>query len=366
MTVTRAYVSRSRLRHNIRTIRNRIQVPACIALKADAYGHGAVETAKVALEEGVSSFGLARLSEASVLDDAGITGRYILFSVLADDEIEEAVNRGYELFTSDFDYIRLIEEKARKIGAIARIHIKTDTGMHRIGLDAGEAVEAAKWAYASRWLEIAGVCTHLAAADQKDNPFTRTQLQRFSAFLETLKESGIDYGTAHAANSGGVFYHPASGYSMVRPGISVYGYPPSPKDGGLGLKPVMELVSSLVQIRKVHKGEAVSYGLTQAPERDSYIGTVAIGYGDGYSRLLSSKGKMCINGELYPVIGRVCMDQCLVNLGPDCRVSKEDPVIVFGPDPPAWDADDTARAMGTISYEITCAVSSRVPRVYID
>ena len=169
----------------------------------------------------------------------------------------------------------------------------------------------------------------------------------------------------HAANSAGILYHPDSHFSLTRPGIAVYGYPPT-SDGSLdGFFPVMELVSTLVQIKKVGKGEAVSYGLTEAPSRDTYIGTVGIGYADGYSRALSSRGEMVIQGKRYPVIGRVCMDQCLLDLGPRCEVSRGDRVLIFGPTPPAWNAEDMAREVGTISYEITCGISARVPRIYI-
>ena len=370
MAVTEAFIYRSRLSANIRILKERSGVPLCIALKANAYGHGAVEVARTAMQEGVDTFGFARLSEAVQLEEAGLKARSIMYSVLGDDEIGEALARGYELFVCDGEYLDVIEAEAQKLyheqGRMARVHIKVDTGMHRLGVDADSAIALAQRASESTCLEIAGVCTHFPVADSPAEAFTSVQIRELSSAVDEMRRRGIDPGCVHAANSAGVFYHPGSRFGMTRPGISVYGYPPDDTDGSLSLSPVMEFRSTVVQVKKLKAGEAVSYGLTETVPRDTYIAVIAAGYADGYSRAFSSKGRVAIGDAAYKVIGRVCMDQCVVDVGADCRVRRGDTAVLFGPEPPAESAADLAKIAGTISYEITCNVSARVPRVYID
>lgn len=369
MAITEAYIYRSRLAHNIRLLQKKSSVPLCIALKADAYGHGAVEVARTAMEEGVGTFGFARLSEAVALEDAGLHPRCIMFSALADDEIGEAVRRGYELFVTDGEYLELIQKEAAALygsgSGAAKVHLKVDTGMHRIGVEPDAVPALARKAADDERLSLQGVCTHFPVADDPAKEYTASQIEVFSGTLDAIRRMGIDPGLVHAANSAGLLYHPSSRFSMTRPGISVYGYPPDDTDVSLGLSPVMEFRSTVVQVKAVKAGEGVSYGLTESPVRDTRIAVIAAGYADGYSRVFSSRGRIAINGKAYKVLGRVCMDQCIVDVGPDSRVKRGDSAILFGPEPPAPSAADLASLAGTISYEITCNVSARVPRVYL-
>jgi alanine racemase len=197
--------------------------------------------------------------------------------------------------------------------------------------------------------------------------FTNDQVDVLSGIVEELKRGGIDPGLIHAANSGGIIGHPRSHFDLVRPGIMLYGYYPSREQAReLDLRPVMGLETRIVFLKRVPAGTGISYGLTYRTSRETTIATIPCGYGDGYSRLLSGKSKVLVNGKLYPVAGRVCMDQTMVDLGPDSRAELFDRVVLFGPDPGAPTAEDLAEIIGTIPYEITCNINKRVPRVYTD
>jgi alanine racemase len=211
-----------------------------------------------------------------------------------------------------------------------------------------------------------GVATHFPAADGSDPAYTEEQIRVFTETVGAIRGRGIDPPFIHAANSGGITGHPASLFTMVRPGIMLYGYPPAPEQKAkLGLLPVMEFESKLVMIKRLPAGSYISYGLTYKTPRETCIGTVAAGYGDGYCRLLSNKARVLIRGALYPVAGRVCMDQFMVDLGPAADIPRYTAVSLFGPDPAGPDAADLAEIIGTIPYEVTCAVSARVPRIYL-
>jgi alanine racemase len=227
----------------------------------------------------------------------------------------------------------------------------------------------------SKGLKLGGVATHLAVSDSlapEDIRYTREQLARFFGTVEAIRKAGIDPGIVHAANTGAVAFHEDAFFDMVRPGILLYGYAPvgaeTVKEAAgaafSAVKPVMELVSQIVYIKRVKKGETVSYGRTWTADRDTTIATIPVGYGDGLPRRLSGDFSVRINGASYPLAGRICMDQCMADLGPETAIRRWDSVTIFGGDAPS--AADIAAKLGTISYEITCGINKRVPRVYSD
>ena len=368
LRATRAIIHLDNLRHNIRLLRSHIgPVPRiCMAVKADAYGHGAVPITRTALAEGVDAFGVATVGEGRELREAGIRAPVLLFSPVLPEENAEIVLSGLAPMVGSREAIASLAAEAAKQDKPVEVHLKVDTGMGRIGCQPEDAPDLAELIASDDWLKLAGVCTHFPVADAADSDFTTRQLERFQACVDGIRNRGIDPAALHAANSGAILAYPPSYFQMVRPGIMLYGYYPSqeqPRD--LPLKPVMELVSKVSFLKKVPKGTGISYGLTHRVERDTVIATIPAGYADGYSRLLSNRGQVCIRGKRYPVVGRVCMDQTMVNVGPDSEVELYEDVILFGPDPPAPDAEEIAGLMQTIPYEVTCLINRRVPRVYL-
>jgi alanine racemase len=268
---------------------------------------------------------------------------------------------------TDLELADLLDAAARRAGVRLQVHLKVDTGMGRIGCSTADAPAVASHITLRGNLHLEGVSTHFALADSADPAFTRDQIERFDTAVAAIRERGVDPGIVHAGNSGGVLAFPEAWYDMVRPGIMAYGYYPSDEqERALDIRPVMELESRLVFIKEVEAGTPVSYGATWHATHRTYVGTVPVGYGDGYNRLLSNRGRVLIRGMSYPIVGRVCMDQIMVDLGPVCTVERYDPVTLFGPDPAGPDAEELATICGTIPYEVTCAVSKRVPRVYVD
>lgn len=374
MRATRAIIHLSSLRHNIRLIRTHVTrlAPArpprlCVAVKADAYGHGIAEIGRTAVEEGVEYLAVATVDEAVTLREAGVGAPVLIYSLPIPDELSAIVEYGLTPLVGDKTLAQMLAAEAKRQGRRIPVHVKIDTGMGRIGCTPEEAPELAAAVDQSAWLHLEGMSTHFPVSDTADRAFTLEQVRIFQASAAATRRRGVDPGILSAANSGAALTSPESYFDMVRPGILVYGYYPSTEqERSLAVRPVMELQSKLVFVKKVPAGTGISYGLTYRTERPTYIGTVPIGYGDGYSRLLSNQARVLVNGKSVPLVGRVCMDQCMVDLGPEPAGKLYDPVVLFGPDPNGPDAEELAGTIGTIPYEVTCAVSKRVPRVYLD
>ncbi|MFP4115223.1 MAG: alanine racemase [Spirochaetota bacterium] len=367
MRATRAVVRLDHLQWNIDLIRSRVGPGPllCLAVKADAYGHGIARIGRAAEEFGVDNLAVATVDEGVELREAGCSLPVLLYSLAAPEEIADVVANDITPLLSDDEQIDLYSEEAVRQNRQVTVHIKIDTGMGRIGCPPETASNLARRVVARPSLELGGVSTHFASADARDRSYTKAQIERFEGALAAIRGEQIEPGLVHAANSGGVLDHPESWYDMVRPGIIAYGYYPSDEQArSLDLRPVMELRSKVVFIKEVAPGDAISYGMTWRAPRRTYIGTIPVGYGDGYSRLLSNKGRVRINGSNYPIVGRVCMDQLMVDLGHRCPVRRYDDAIMFGYHPGAPTAEDLAQLTGTIAYEITCNISRRVPRVY--
>jgi len=369
MRCTKAVIHLENLRHNIRLLKEILgpAVSICMAVKADAYGHGAVRVAKAAVEEGVDAFGIATVQEAEELRSAGIDNPILLFSPTVPTEIAGIVSRGIVPLLGDERFAILLAEEAERQNLVVEAHLKIDTGMGRFGCRPDQSEGLAVLIDSNPWLKLGGVCTHFAVSDGRESGFTLQQGDVLQECVKRIRERGIDPGIVHAANSGAILGCRETHLDMVRPGIMLYGYYPSKdQDRNLDLQPVMEFTTKIAFLKEVVKGTSLSYGLTYKSADDTIIATLPVGYADGYSRLLSNKGEVLIAGKRYPVVGRVCMDQTLVDLGREPRVELYDDVTLFGPGPEMPTAETIADIMHTIPYEVTCLVGKRVPRVFVD
>ncbi|MCL2472333.1 MAG: alanine racemase, partial [Treponema sp.] len=322
---------------------------------------------KCALEAGAEYFAVADVSEGGELRAGGIAVPILLFSQALPEELPEIVSLELTPLVSDADFIDTAAAAARKANKQLTVHLKVDTGMGRLGCRPEEAASLAARIVSHRRLNLGGVATHLSVADSSDEgniAYTREQLRRFRETITSIKSSGVEPGIVHAANSGGLVFHEESHFDMIRPGLFLYGYTPETKlpEERPAIFPVMELRSAVVYIKKAKKGEAISYGRTWTAGEDTLIGVIPAGYADGFPRLLSNNHSVFIRGKPYPVVGTICMDQCMINLGKETEVQRWDEVVIFGPG--YLTAADMARKCGTIPYEITCNINKRVPRDY--
>ncbi|MBN2736716.1 MAG: alanine racemase [Spirochaetales bacterium] len=367
MRATHAIIHLDHLLHNLDLIHQQAGsgCKICLAVKANAYGHGIVEISKTARKWGVEWFGVATVEEGVMLRKAGIDSQVLLLGIPQFEEFEELVLNDITTVVGDAEMIEALEKTASRLKVQRACHLKIDTGMGRIGCKPGEALALARLIHQSPVLRLEGICTHFPGSDFADKIFAEKQIEEFDSVIRILENEGITAPLIHAANSGAIIGLKKSYFNMVRPGIMAYGYYPSiEQPRNLTLKPVMELKTRVSFIKKVPSGTPLSYGMTYKTSEDCYIATLPIGYGDGYSRLLSNRGRVLIKGQSYPVVGRVCMDQCLVNLGPRTSIKRHDEVVLFGPDPRGPSAEEIADLMNTIPYETTCLITNRVPREF--
>lgn len=380
MRTTRAIIHLDNLTQNIQNIKTFIEPGAkmCVAVKADAYGHGAVECAKTAVKAGADFLAVATADEGKELREAGIQTSILLLSLCSPEEVSEVVANSITPLVFDEDYITLFADTAKKQGKNNyTVHLAIDSGMGRIGAYPEDAGKIAK-KIVSSGLHLGGVCTHFATSDgisDKDKQYTDEQFKRFCLAIDNIRKEGIEPGLRHCCASAATLVDSAMHMDMVRPGIIVYGYYADDVNKDylktigtpLELKEVMTLESEVCAIRQFKKGMSVSYGRTWTAEQDTEIAVLPVGYGDGLLRRFAQSGFMvAINGKNYPIVGRICMDQCMVNLGLNSGVKRWDKAVLFGSeqDGALQNADDIARATGTISYEITSCITKRVPRLF--
>ncbi len=336
-------------------------------VKADAYGHGAIEVARALRGEGCSHFGVARVCEARELRAAGVRDRIYLLGGFLAGEAEEIVGLDVTPFVYD---IALIAPVQRAVEAQARanflIHLKIDSGATRLGILPGELDQAIAELSRAPSLTVEGVCTLLVNAGDPQSPVTDLQLEVFNAAAARLRAAGIDLRVAHVANSAASILRPDAHYSLLRPGLAIYGLPPVPAvRERVELRPVMTFKTRVVQVKRVPAGVGVSYGHTFVTPRPSAIGVLAVGYADGYRRGLQHGGEVMIRGRRAPVVGAVCMDLTMVDLTDVPGAAVGDEVILWGGAGEAMiSVNDIARLTQTISYEMLCTVGKRVPRVY--
>ncbi|HEY3315482.1 MAG TPA: alanine racemase [Bacillota bacterium] len=356
--------------HNLRQVARRKSPQAGLmaVVKANAYGHGAVPVAETALAAGANWLGVAILGEAIELRRAGVAAPILILGYTPPDEVGSVLANDVSQAVFSMETARALSREAARLGRRARVHLKVDTGMSRLGVAPGQdGLAFAKDLAGLPGLDLEGIFTHFAAADDPDQGYTRWQLERFTAFIEDLRALGIEFRIRHAANSAAIINLPEAHLDLVRLGISLYGYHPSPGgEGGVALRPAMTVKARIGYLKEVPAGTCVSYGRTFVTGRPTVLATLPLGYADGYPRLLSSRGAVIIHGRMAPVVGRVCMDQIMVDVTDIPRVALGDEVIVLGRQGEVgMTADDLAALTGTISYEILCGVSPRVPRVYL-
>jgi alanine racemase len=334
-------------------------------VKANAYGHGIVEVAKHLEKLRCDYFGVANVEEGVQLRQAGIKKPILVFTIATERQARLAVEHDLELTISSVEQGATLNRLAQKKKAIIQVHLKIDTGMNRIGIRPEGIKNLVRSAALLRRIRIKGVYTHFATADEKEKGYARMQLTRFQRSLEELRHEGVEPEMIHAANSAAILDLPESYFNMVRPGISIYGYYPSRHTTeSIPLKPALTLKSHVSFVKSLHAGESVSYGRKFIARKGTTIVTIPIGYADGYSRLLSGKTSVLIHGKRFPVVGSICMDQLMVDVG-STNVRVEDEVVLIGKqgsgEMTVWHLADK---MGTIPYEICTGISSRVPRTY--
>ncbi len=360
-------VDLDRFAANLRAIREGLG-GACEVLlvaKADAYGHGAREMAAAAEREGVAQFGVATLHEGLQLRLAGCTLPIVALSPLLEAEIDEAVAHGVDPTVVDDAFARALSEAARRAQRAVRFHVEVDTGMGRIGVREEHAEAFLERVAGLPGLRLASVYTHFPDADAEDLSFARGQMERYRALVGRLGERGLAPPRAHAANSAAVVNLPEARFDLVRVGLIAYGVHPPRDAARLPLAPVMSLRSRLVQVRELPAGASVSYARTFVTRRPSRIGVVPVGYGHGYSWLMSNRGEMLVRGRRVPIVGRVTMDLTMVDLTDLPSVGVGEEVVLFGEqDGATLTVEEVAAWSETLPYEVMCTIGKRVARLY--
>jgi alanine racemase len=362
-----AEVHLDRVRHNAQLlVRESAPSKVCAVVKADGYGHGSVEVARAALEGGATWLAVALAEEGTVLREAGITEPILLLSEPPVASWFEAVRIGLTPTVYTAEAIDALAEVAATAAEPINVHLKVDTGMHRVGAAPEDVVPLAQRIHAAEGLHLEGLWTHLAVADELGSDFTARQLERFEHAQKAVAAAGIIPDCVHASNSAGALFHPSGRFDMVRAGIALYGYDPA-VSGKSELRPALELKARVTFVKRVSAGEAISYGLRYRFERASNVATIPIGYADGVPRRLGLVGgEILLRGKRRPIAGVVTMDQIMVDCADDDEIAVGDEVVLLGEQgEERITADDWARLVDTISYEILCDIGPRVPRVYV-
>ena len=366
-----AEICLSAVEHNYRTVRSRLtdgcRVMAIV--KADAYGHGDVPVATVLQNAGVEWFGVSNLEEAIHLRENGISCPILVLSYTPPEEAAQLAHYAVTQSLISGDYAVRLNEAAAAAGVTVAAHVKVDTGMSRVGFfyhdedtDAA-AIDEIAHACSLPQLAVNGIFTHFASADEEDGePFTRRQFSLFQNVVAALKQRGITFELKHCCNSAATLRYPDMHLDMVRPGIVLYGLAPSPfLADAAPLQPAMTLKTVVAQVKTVPSDTAVSYGRTFTTTGNTVVATVPLGYADGYPRALSGLASMLVNGTRVPLVGRICMDQCVLAVSNVPNVTAGMPVTVFGD---GLSVDELAALTGTINYEIVCCIGKRVPRIF--
>jgi len=368
MGPTVAYIYHRHLHHNIGLIRQAVGKRKIMAVvKANAYGHGDIEIARSALQCGCEYLGVAFVEEGIRLRKAKITAPILVFGAQLPSSLAQAIKYKLEITVTAMTQISFLKKISERQGTKIPIHLKIDTGMNRVGFYTDEWEQAIITILKSRYLQLKGIYSHFASSDENDSEYARLQIRRFDQFRKDI-QAKIPYPILfHMANSGAIMKLPQSYYDLVRPGIMLYGQYPSPKfSSNWKLKEVMSLQSRLSLIKFVRKNEPVSYGRRYYTKEDSFIGVIPVGYADGFNRSNTNQANVLIRGRKYAVVGTVCMDMVMVDLGKKLNCKNGDKVVIYGRDGKQnITVREVADRLQTIPYEITCAVSPRVPRIHV-
>lgn len=363
---TWAEINLGAIAHNLQEIKKKVAPAEIMAvIKADAYGHGLKEVARVALENNARYLGVSAVEEGVQLRKQTTTP-ILVFGGFFENQIKACLEHDLELTLFDFELAGALSKQAQASGNSAKVHIKVDTGMTRVGVHWQESLDFICRVSELRYVKIVGIYTHFASAGAKDKSFAKTQLQRFQKVLTELEMRNIQIPLKHTANSGAILDLPESYFDMVRPGVSIYGYYPSfEATESINLQPAMSFKSQVVAVKQVESGTKISYDSTYETVKQTKIVTVPVGYADGYNRLLSNQGEVLIRGKRYPVVGQVCMDFIMVDIGLENDIQTGDEVVLLGcQGDEEISIYEICEKLNTIPYEFTCMISSRVPRVY--
>lgn len=355
------------IRHNVRLYVEMVG-PSCqvmAVVKADGYGHGDVETARAALQAGAGRLGVALVEEGENLRRAGLEAPVHLLFEPPPAAAERVVELKLTPTVYSMEYAEALSRAGSKAGAKTPVHLKVDTGMHRVGIDPERASSMAEDIARLPGLEVEGVYTHLAMASVPEHPFTLRQWEVFNRVLAELARRGLEIPMRHAAASGAALSLPDSPQEMIRLGIAMYGLLPGEGyRGRLDLRPALSLKTRISHVFKARAGEAVSYGLTHTFERESWVAVLPLGYADGLSRGLSNRWEVLIAGERYPQVGTICMDLCMADLGENYYAPGEKVTVIGGYGEVEIGVERMAGILGTINYEVVCDLGKRVPRAY--
>ncbi len=362
-----AAIDAGAIERNARVLAGRLTgaTELCAVVKADGYGHGAEIAARAALAGGATRLAVAAANEAEPLREAFAETPVLTMGALSGEELRRALAAGSEIGLWREDFRRLVSAVAAERGEPARVHVKHDSGMGRLGeADPEVVIELVRACAADENLELAGFWTHFATADEPGSDYLAEQLGRFSALVERVRGEHPDV-PVHAANSAATLTEPRSHFDMVRCGIAIYGMDPFGDDpADQGLEPALELRSWVADVKRFPKGASAGYGRSWRAERDTWVGVLPIGYGDGLRRGLSNQGEVLIGGRRYPLVGTISMDNATVDLGPETDVTLGAEAVLIGArGGERILAEELARRLATINYEVTCGISARVPRV---
>ncbi len=368
MRAARAEVDLAAVAHNVGVVRSMVAPSlVCAVVKADGYGHGAIAVSEAALRAGADWLGVALVEEAAVLRKAGVDAPILLLSQPRLADLAAVVRYDLRPTITTQVAVELLANAAREQGRVVPVHLKVDTGMNRIGVAPVDAPALAREIVRQPELQLEGVFTHCAVADEPDNPFTDVQLDRYESVLAELARDGIVPPIRHAANSATAIAHPRGRYDMVRSGIAVYGIAPSTElSHRIDLRPALSLRAEVSNVKRVREGEGVSYGLRHRFTADTTVATVPIGYADGVPRRLGLVGgEVLIGGARRRVVGVVTMDQLMVDCGDDLVGVGDEVVLIGRQGDEVLTADDWADRLDTIPYEVVCGIGPRVPRFYV-
>lgn len=370
MAICRIDIDLDSLRHNVRALKAlaRAETRFCAVIKADAYGHGLLPTARAALAAGADQLAIGSVEEADTLRSAGIRVPILKVVPTLPEEMEASLAAGIEEMVCDLESARELSRVAGKMGTPARVHLNVDTGMGRKGVRAEQAPEVAAAVAALPHLRLVGLMTHFAEADDPDSGFTETQIRLFRDVIAQLSERGIRPEMIHAANSAGLIHFPESHFSMVRPGIALYGARPNERSGEIvDLRPVMSFRTKVAQLRELPAGATISYGRTYRLDRAARIATLPVGYSDGLLRSLSNRGEVLIGGRRHPIVGRVTMNLINVRIAHQTPVRVGDEAVLLGSQgTEAITAEEMAAWAGTISYEVLTSLGGSAHRKRIE
>ncbi|MBT1278643.1 alanine racemase [Thermoanaerobacter sp. CM-CNRG TB177] len=367
---TRAEIYLDNIAHNLSEVKRWVgkKVKIMGVVKANAYGHGACHVAKVLVENGVCYLGVATIEEALELRECGINIPILVFGYTPLTQAEELIVHNITQTVFDINYVEDLEKIALNVGKKAKVHVKIDTGMGRIGYtDLKVAEKEIEKMMEMEGVEVEGIFSHFATSDEKDKSYAEQQFDMFKKLLERLKEKRINIPLKHMANSGAIIDLKYTYLDMVRPGIVLYGsYPSEEVKRPLDLRQTMGFKTKIVYIKEVPEGTSISYGKTFITKRKSKIATLPVGYADGFNRLLSNNYHVLVKGKYAAVVGRICMDQTMIDVTDIEGVEVGDDVIIFGnQEGEKITAEEIAKKLNTIPYEVYCGISSRVPRIYI-